>query len=90
MKEAHRIVTERKTEEDNARRGRTGTLQRRQTGLLNGPTSSTDENYMDRCSCSYALFFGIGHRMRKEKMEDTFNKDAGQQTKKNTDEKSRQ
>ena len=64
--------------------------------LLNGPTSSTDEKYMDRCSNTCDIFFGIEHRMRKETMEDIFNKDAGQgwryaaDAKRITDEKGRQ
>ena len=64
--------------------------------LLNGPTSSTDEKYMDRCSNTCDIFLGIEHRMRKETMEDIFNKDAGQgwryaaDAKRITDEKGRQ
>ena len=33
---------------------------------------------MKRCKGTFDIFFGIGHRMRKEEMEEPFNKEAKQ------------
>ena len=44
--------------------------------FLNGSAWSTVSKYMRRCKEKCDVFFGIEHRMRKEEMEEQFNKEA--------------
>ena len=44
--------------------------------LLNGSAWSTEQKNMRRYKGTFDIFFGIEHRLRKEKMEEQFNKDA--------------
>ena len=44
--------------------------------LLNGSAWSTERKYMRRYKGKCDIFFGIEHRMRKEEMEEQFNKEA--------------
>ena len=44
--------------------------------LLNGSARSTERKYMRRYKGKCDIFFGIEHRMRKEEMEEQFNKEA--------------
>ena len=46
--------------------------------LLNGSAWSTDKKYMMRYKESFDNFFGMEHRMRKEEMEEQFNKETKQ------------
>ena len=46
--------------------------------LLNGSAWSTERKYMRRCKGKCAIFFGTEHRMRKEEMEEQFNREAKQ------------
>ena len=46
--------------------------------LLNGSAWSTDKKYMMRYTESLDNFFGMEHRMRKEEMEEQFNKETKQ------------
>ena len=42
--------------------------------MLNGSAWSTEMKYMDRYKGTFDIFFGIEHRMKKEEMEEQFNK----------------
>ena len=44
--------------------------------LLNGSAWSTERKYMRRYRGKCDIFFGIEHRLRKEEMEEQFNKKA--------------
>ena len=44
--------------------------------LLNGSAWSTERKYMRRYNRKCDVFFGIEHRLRKEEMEEQFNKKA--------------
>ena len=44
--------------------------------LLNGSAWSTEKKYMRRYKGTFDIFFGIEHRLRKEEMEEQFNKEA--------------
>ena len=44
--------------------------------LLNGSAGSTERKYMRRYRGTFDVFFGIEHRLRKEEMEEQFNRDA--------------
>ena len=44
--------------------------------LLNGSAWSTERKYMRRYRGKCDIFFGIEHRLRKEEMEEQFNKEA--------------
>ena len=44
--------------------------------LLNGSAWSTERKYMTKFVGKCDIFFGIEHRLRKEEMEDQFNKEA--------------
>ena len=44
--------------------------------LLNGSAWSTERKYMRRYKGKCDIFFGIEHRLRKEEMEEQFNKEA--------------
>ena len=44
--------------------------------LLNGSAWSTERKYTRRYKGTFDIFFGIEHRLRKEKMEEQFNKEA--------------
>ena len=44
--------------------------------LLNGPAWSTEKKYMRRYKGVFDIFFGVELRMRKEEMEEQFNKEA--------------
>ena len=44
--------------------------------LLKGSAWSTERKYMRRYKGRCDIFFGIGHRMRKEEMEEQFNREA--------------
>ena len=46
--------------------------------LLNGSACSTEKKYMQRYRDTFDIFFRIEHRMRKEKMEEQFNREAKQ------------
>ena len=46
--------------------------------LLNGSAWSTERKYMRRDKGKCDIFFGIEHRLRKEEMEEQFNKEAQQ------------
>ena len=46
--------------------------------LLNGSAWSTERKYTQRFKGTFDIFFGIVHRMRKEKMEEQFNREAKQ------------
>ena len=43
---------------------------------LNGSTWSTEKKCMRRCKFTFDVFFGIEHKLRKEEMEEQFNKEA--------------
>ena len=47
--------------------------------LLNGSTWSTEKKYMRRYRGTFDIFFGVKHRMRKEEIEEQFNKEAKQE-----------
>ena len=44
--------------------------------LLNGSASRTEKKYMSRNKGMFVIFFGLGHRMRKDAMEEQFDKKA--------------
>ena len=44
--------------------------------LLNGSAWSTERKYMRRYKGKCDIFFGMEHRLRKQEMEETFNKEA--------------
>ena len=44
--------------------------------LLDGSAWSTETKYMIKCKGKCAIFFGIEHRLRKEEMEEPFNKEV--------------
>ena len=44
--------------------------------LLNGSAWSTEKKYMRRHKGTSDIFFGIEHRLRKEEVEEQFNKEA--------------
>ena len=44
--------------------------------LLHGSTWSTERKYMRRNKGTFDIFFGVEHRLRKEDMEEQFNKEA--------------
>ena len=44
--------------------------------LLHGSGWSTDKKYMRRYKGTFDILFGIEHRLRKEEMEEQFNKEA--------------
>ena len=44
--------------------------------LLNGSAWSTERKYMRRYKGTLDVFFGIEHRLRKEEMEEQFNREA--------------
>ena len=44
--------------------------------LLNGSAWSTETKYMIKCKGKCVIFFGIEHRLRKEEMEEKFNKEV--------------
>ena len=44
--------------------------------LLNGSASSTERKYMRRCKGTFDVFLGIEHRLRKEEMEEQFNRET--------------
>ena len=44
--------------------------------LLNGSAWSAERKYMGRYKGKRDVFFGIEHRLRKEEMEELFNKEA--------------
>ena len=44
--------------------------------MPNGSAWSTERKYMRRYKGKCDIFFGIGHRLRKEEMEEQFNKEA--------------
>ena len=44
--------------------------------LLNGSAWSTERKYMRRYQGTFDVFFGIEHRLRKEEMEEQFNREA--------------
>ena len=44
--------------------------------LLNGSASSTERKHMRRYKGKCDIFFGIEHRLRKEEMEEQFNREA--------------
>ena len=44
--------------------------------LLHGSTWSTERKYMKRYKGTFDGFFGIEHRVRKQEMEEQFNKQA--------------
>ena len=46
--------------------------------LLKGSTWSTERKYMRRFQGAFDIFFGVDNRMRKEEMEEQFNKEAKQ------------
>ena len=46
--------------------------------LLNGLPWSKENLYMERCKSTYDIIFGIERRLRREDMEDKFNKKAKQ------------
>ena len=46
------------------------------SALLNGSAWSTERKCMRRYAGTFGVFFGIEHRMRKEEMEEQFNKVA--------------
>ena len=46
--------------------------------LLNGSAWSTERKYMRRYQGTFDIFFGIEHRMRRDEMEEQFNKEAKQ------------
>ena len=49
--------------------------------LLNGSAWSTEKKYMSRYKGKGDIFFGIEHRLRKEEMEEQFNKEAKEEWK---------
>ena len=61
--------------------------------LLNGSAWSTERKYMRRYKGKCDIFFGTEHRLRKEAMEEQFNKEARERCRfaanaaRNTDEK---
>ena len=44
--------------------------------LLSGSAWSTEKKYVRRYRGTFDIFFGIEHRLRKEEMEEQFNKEA--------------
>ena len=44
----------------------------------NGSAWSTEKKYMRRYKGTFDIFFAVEHRMRKEEMEEQFNKEAKQ------------
>ena len=44
--------------------------------FLNGSAWSTEQKYVRRHTGKCDIFFGIAHRLRKEEMEEQFNKEA--------------
>ena len=44
--------------------------------LLNGSAWSPERKYMRRYKGTFDVFFGIEHRLRKEDMEEQFNREA--------------
>ena len=44
--------------------------------LLDGSAWSTERKYMRRYNGTFDVFFGIEHRLRKEEMEEQFNREA--------------
>ena len=46
--------------------------------LLNGSAWCTEKKNMRRCKGTFDIFLGVEHRMKKEEMEEQFNKEASQ------------
>ena len=44
--------------------------------LLNGSAWSTERNYMRRYTGTFDVFFGTAHRLRKEEVQEQFNREA--------------
>ena len=44
--------------------------------MLNGSAWSAEKKYTRRYKGTFDIFFGIEHRLRKEEMEEQFNKEA--------------
>ena len=44
--------------------------------LLNGSACSTERTFMRRYKGTFEVFFGMEHRLRKEEMEEQFNREA--------------
>ena len=48
--------------------------------LLNGPAWSTERTFLRKYKSTFDIFFGIEHRLRKEEMEEQFNKEAKEES----------
>ena len=47
--------------------------------FLNGSAWSTERKYTRRYKGTFDVFFGVEHRLRKEEMEEQFNKEANEE-----------